>query len=198
MTLAFPLPPAPGAGPELIVLVDDNGAAHGVAEKLSAHHADTPLHLGFSCYLFDDRGFLLVTQRAPTKKVWPGVWSNSLCGHPAPGEALTDAVHRRLTFELGMQASAIEVALPHFRYRTPPFQGVVENEICPVLVARAEGSPEPNPEEVGEFAWVRWGEFVAAAQGDRSDHYSWWCKAQLGELEANPLIQAYAEPVTRS
>ena len=196
MSPVFP-PPAPaGVPPELIVLVDDTGAAHGVAEKFSSHHADTPLHLGFSCYIFDGGGRLLVTRRALSKKVWPGVWTNSLCGHPAPGETLPDAVRRRLAFELGMGASAIEVALPRFRYRTPPFRGVVENEFCPVLVARAEGTPRPNPDEVEEFTWMPWGAFCSAARTDRSDGYSWWCKHQLDELEDHELIAAYARPTS--
>ena len=194
MILPFPPSPAQGATPELIVLVDDTGAARGVAEKLSAHHADTPLHLGFSCYLFDGRGRLLVTRRALTKKVWPGVWTNSLCGHPAPGEALTGAVERRLAFELGMGASSIEVVLPAFRYRTPPFHGVVENEFCPVLLARADGEPNPNPDEVEEYAWTDWETFAADARADNADRYSWWCKAQLDELDADRLTASYARP----
>lgn len=185
--------PAPAEAGELVVLVDDEGTPRGVADKLSAHHGATPLHLGFSCYLFDAQGQLLVTRRALSKKVWPGVWSNSLCGHPAPGESLTDAVLRRLDFELGMGASSIQVVLPRFRYRTPAFHGVVENEICPVLVARAQENPHPNPAEVEDFAWVAWEQFVAAARGDAADTYSWWCKAQLEQLEGNPVINSYAQ-----
>ncbi|MEX0789777.1 MAG: NUDIX domain-containing protein, partial [Actinomycetota bacterium] len=67
---------------ELIVLVDEQGNPTGRAEKSSSHHLDTPLHLAFSCYVFDDRGRLLATRRANSKKVWPGVWTNSVCGHP--------------------------------------------------------------------------------------------------------------------
>ena len=73
---------------ELIVLVDEHGQPRGSAEKWSSHHADTPLHLAFSCYVFDDTGAFLATRRALTKDVWPGVWSNTVCGHPAPGESL--------------------------------------------------------------------------------------------------------------
>lgn len=180
---------------ELIVLTDPTGLPVGTAEKWSSHHADTPLHLGFSCYVFDNQGRFLVTQRARGKKVWPGVWTNSVCGHPAPGEALADAVRRRLGYELGMQASAIEVALPRHLYRAPAFGGIVEHEFCPVLVARAEGAPRPNPAEVEAFAWVGWEEFVSRARSDTSDTYSWWCKNQLRELDGNRLIARYARPL---
>ena len=92
---------------ELIVLVDESGTPIGSAEKLSSHHADTPLHLAFSCYVFDDEGRFLATRRSSQKKVWPGVWSNSVCGHPLPGEAVVAAIRRRLRYELGMTASGL-------------------------------------------------------------------------------------------
>ncbi len=180
------------AAPELIVLVDDTGREVGTAEKTSSHHADTPLHLAFSCYVFDDDGRLLVSRRAATKRVWPGVWSNSVCGHPAPGEDLVAAVERRLDHELGMTAGDVQVVLPRYRYRAPAFQGIVEHEFCPVLLARALGTPRPNPDEVGEVRWTPWDRFVRAARADDSDTYSWWCKNQLGELAAHPLLAVYS------
>lgn len=169
------------------MLVDEDGEPTGTAEKRSSHHADTPLHLGFSCYVFDDDGRFLATRRSATKAVWPGVWTNSVCGHPAPGESFTAAIERRLAYELGMTARDIEVVVPDYTYRTPPFRGIVEHEFCPVFVARAEGGPRPNPVEVDAYRWMRWQDFVHAALADTADVFSWWCKNQLGRLAGRPL-----------
>ena len=177
---------------ELIVLVDEDGRPTGTAEKWSSHHAQTPLHLAFSCYVFDDAGAFLATRRALTKKVWPGVWSNTACGHPAPGESLPEAIGRRLRFELGMGVRDIEVVLPDHVYRAPAFQGVVEYEFCPVFLAREDGAARPNPVEVEDCAWVDWDDFVTAALEDGHDAYSWWCKNQLRELRGHPLVERYA------
>src|SRR6266545_4096183 len=100
---------------EMIVLVDTLGREIGTAPKLESHHAKTPLHRAFSCYILDRHGQLLVTQRAHVKKVWPGVWTNSVCGHPAPGESFEDAIARRTQYELGMTVSNIQVVLPDYR-----------------------------------------------------------------------------------
>lgn len=171
----------------MIVLVDEQGNPIGQAEKLSAHHAETPLHLAFSCYVFDGEGRLLVTRRAKSKKVWPGVWTNTVCGHPQPGESMEAAIQRRLDYELGMSAEAIEVVLPAYRYRAPPFNGVVENEFCPVHFARAASDPAPNPAEVEEYRWMAWAKFAAEAEGDAAGAYSWWCKDQLTHLKSSRL-----------
>jgi isopentenyl-diphosphate Delta-isomerase len=177
---------------ELVVLCDERGNALGSAEKWSTHHADTPLHLAFSCYVFDDAGSFLTTRRALPKKVWPGVWTNSVCGHPAPAESTIDAIQRRLDYELGMTATDIQVALPEHLYRAPAFAGIVEYEFCPVYVARAASDPRPNPLEVGACAWTEWEAFVAGAEADTDDTYSWWCKNQLKELRSHPLIERYS------
>jgi isopentenyl-diphosphate delta-isomerase len=139
----------------------------------------------------------LTTRRALGKRVWPGVWSNSVCGHPAPRESFAEAIRRRLEYELGMTAQDIEVALPEHLYRAPPFDGIVEYEFCPVYVARAATGAQPNPLEVDACAWVEWDEFVDRAKADTVDGYSWWCKNQLKELEHHPLIDRYARGLPR-
>jgi isopentenyl-diphosphate delta-isomerase len=167
---------------ELIVLVNEEGEPTGSAEKVSSHHADTPLHLAFSCYVFDADDRFLATRRSPSKTVWPGVWTNSVCGHPAPGESFSTAIERRLDHELGMTAGGLEVVVPDYTYRAPPFRGIVEHEFCPVFVARAEGEPRPNGAEVAAYRWMDWQDFVLAARSDTADAFSWWCKDQLGAL----------------
>ncbi len=140
--------------PETVVLVDDDGTPVGTAPKATVHNTDTPLHLAFSCHVFDERGHVLVTRRALAKKTWPGVWTNAFCGHPAPREEMADAIARRAKRELGLVVRDVSVALPNFRYRAVDASGIVENEICPVFTALAVGDPAPEPDEVAEWAWV--------------------------------------------
>jgi len=147
---------------EQVVLVDAAGAPIGVAAKATVHGVDTPLHLAFSCHVFGPDGRVLVTRRALGKLTWPGVWTNSFCGHPGPDEAMGDAVRRRAARELGLELGAVEPLLPDFRYRAVDASGVVENEICPVFRAVVDRDPEPAADEVAEWAWVTLPELRAA------------------------------------
>lgn len=139
---------------ENVILLDDDGTRLGVADKAVVHTTDTPLHLAFSCHVLDADGHVLVTRRALTKVAWPGVWTNSVCGHPGPDEDLVDAVHRRARQELGLALTDVTLAIPDFRYRATDASGIVENEICPVFTARAAGPLRPDPNEVVDHAWV--------------------------------------------
>lgn len=180
-------------GMEMIVLVDDNGQEIGTAPKLASHHAHTPLHRAFSCYVFDSAGRFLATRRALSKKVWPGVWTNSVCGHPAPGESFEAAIHRRSQDELGLEVGEIQLVLPDYRYKTPPFNGIVENEICPVFVATARGPLHSNPEEVEEYAWMSWPDYAAELARD-PDKYSYWAKDQYPRLAQSKLLHHHLRP----
>ncbi|MGK2869997.1 MAG: isopentenyl-diphosphate Delta-isomerase [Mycobacterium sp.] len=170
---------------ERVVLLDDAGNSIGTAAKAAVHHADTPLHLGFSCYLFDDTGRVLLTRRALGKKTWPGVWTNSFCGHPAPGEAIIDAVHRRGQQELGAAIRDVHCVLPDFRYSARAADGTVENEICPVFCALVDGAVNAAPDEVMDLVWVDWNEVRSAASLDWA--ISPWAQTQVPLLEAADL-----------
>ncbi len=178
--------------PELVVLVDEAGRRVGTADKATVHARHTPLHLGFSCYVLDPAGEVLLTRRAADKRTFGGVWTNSFCGHPAPEEPLVDAVCRRATAELGLRLAPEDVALvlPDFRYRAE-MAGVAENELCPVLVARVDRRPAltPDPAEVADLEWASWTGFAAdVLEGRRS--VSPWCTEQvplLVNLGSHPL-----------
>lgn len=174
---------------ELIVLVDEAGAAVGTAPKSTVHHADTPLHLAFSSYVFDPHGRFLLTRRALSKLTWPGVWTNSCCGHPMPGESYTGALHRRLDYELGLAADEVVELLPDFRYRAE-LDGVVENEICPVYGVRVSGEPTLRPTEVEESRWLDWQDVLAG----RTPPLSPWCLLQLEALAGHPGIERLSRP----
>jgi isopentenyl-diphosphate delta-isomerase len=139
---------------DLVVLLDEHGQPAGTAPRADVHTDDTPLHLAFSCYLRDGAGRVLITRRALAKRTWPGVWTNSFCGHPRPGEEMADAVHRYAAHELGTTVRDLACLLPAFRYRAVDAGGVVENELCPVFVATVDGDLHANPDEVAEHAWV--------------------------------------------
>lgn len=152
---------------DVVVLLDEDARPIGTAPRATVHDTDTPLHLAFSCHLLDDDGRLLVTRRALGKKTWPGVWTNSFCGHPRPGESFEDAVRRHADHELGLDVEAIAPILPDFRYRAVDAAGIVENEVCPVFTARPAASrPQPtaNPDEVAELAWVEVGDLLSVVE----------------------------------
>ncbi len=177
---------------EEVVLLDEAGNAIGTAPKAEVHGTDTPLHLAFSCYVFDGSGRLLVTQRALAKSTFGGVWTNSCCGHPAPGEPIAEAVRRRTGQELGLDLADVTLVLPGFRYRAVGENGTVENELCPVFTAVAQSDPDPDPAEVEAWEWVPWAAFRdEVLQGRRA--VSQWCVEQVEALPADPLSAPAAD-----
>ncbi|SNT59682.1 isopentenyl-diphosphate delta-isomerase [Streptosporangium subroseum] len=178
------------------MLVDAEGNAIGTAAKAVVHGLDTPLHLAFSSYVFDGQGQVLLSRRASHKITWPGVWTNSCCGHPLPGEPLPDAVIRRLSHELGLKVGGVDLLLPRFSYRAVMDNGIVERELCPVYRVLAEADAVPNPDEVGDVRWMPWKEFADGVL-DHSLEISPWCGEQVRQLVglgADPLGWPVADP----
>ena len=181
---------------EEVILCDPSGAAIGVQPKATVHHADTPLHLAFSCYVFDRSGNLLVTRRAHGKRTWPSIRTNSCCGHPLPGESMAAAIGRRLQTELGILAATLELLLPAFSYRATMADGTVENELCPVYRAVVDDrTVTPEPAEVAEAWWQPWSQFLTV--DEPADPRSPWSTDQLAalsELGPDPLQWPAADP----
>ncbi|HSX34675.1 MAG TPA: isopentenyl-diphosphate Delta-isomerase [Candidatus Saccharimonadales bacterium] len=179
---------------EQVIFVDEQGQPTGeTGPKLESHTANTPRHLGFSCYIFHegDNKFL-VSQRALSKKVWPGVWTNSVCGHPAPGESVEDAILRRAKFELGLDSlTGLTVVLPHYKYTTPPYNGIIENEFCPVYIAYTKHDPRPNPAEVEDYMWVDWPAYEQMLRAT-PEKISYWAKDQYNELQYKEPFRSYS------
>ncbi|MGN6334433.1 isopentenyl-diphosphate Delta-isomerase [Mycobacterium sp.] len=89
---------------EQLILVDSDDREIGFLAKADAHVGRGTLHRAFSVFVFSPAGELLVQQRAKSKPLWPGHWSNTCCSHPRLGEKMDDAVRRRLQEELGLSA----------------------------------------------------------------------------------------------
>lgn len=180
---------APDATGDDVVLVTDDGRPTGTAPRGSVHTDATPLHLAFSCWVTRPDGHVLLTRRALSKRTWPGVWTNSFCGHARPGETYAEAVHRHARHELGITVATLDPVLPGFRYRAVDASGVVENEICPVFAAVHDGDLTPNPDEVMDLRWVpatEVADVVRAAPWTVSP----WMVEQVTELGAIPVAGA--------
>ena len=167
---------------EFVVLLDEDGTPIGSADKATVHTTNTPLHLAFSCHVVDDEGRVLLTRRALSKLTWPGIWTNSFCGHPGPGEDPVDAIVRRAEQELGTRVDSIESAVPDFRYRAVDDSGIVENEICPVFTARIRAAVQPRADEVCAHHWAHPAD-VRTAVGATPFAFSPWLVAQVPRME---------------
>ena len=137
---------------DVVVLVDESDTTIGVAPKLDVHR-DGRLHRAVSVVLFDDHGRVMLQRRADVKYHSPGLWSNSCCGHPRPGESIEDAAGRRLNVELGVEGCAV-TRVGELAYYAELGNGLVEHELDHIVVGQWGGAVTPNPMEVAEIRWV--------------------------------------------
>jgi len=166
---------------DLVVLVDGEDATLGVARKFDVH-ADGRLHRAVSVMLFDSDERVLLQRRAAGKYHSAGLWSNTCCGHPRPNESVLAAAHRRLHAEMGIKDCELTVATP-FVYRESVTAGLVEHELDYLFVGVWNDDPQPDPEEVSDWRWMR----LARLQQDIAEHgerYTAWLSHVLEHLPA--------------
>ncbi len=139
--------------PQHVILIDDHDNQIGVEEKLRAHQDGGKLHRAFSVFVFNSRGELLLQRRAAGKYHFAGLWSNTCCGHPRPGEATAAAAERRLFEEFGFRC-ALREAFTYTYVAHDPASGLTERELVHAFVGRYEGDPSPDPAEIDEWRWA--------------------------------------------
>lgn len=167
---------------EEVVLVDEDNNVLKTVPKSEVHSAETPLHRAFSSFIFRESGDLLLQQRSHKKKTWPMVWSNTCCGHPSLEESNVEAATRRLQEELGIKVENLEEVSP-YRYQFVQ-NGIMENEICPILVGFTSEEPKINDDEVENTQWIKWEEFLKEVDS-YPGKYSPWCMEQAKILNKN-------------
>lgn len=156
---------------EYVILVNEKDEPVGTMEKMEAHQKGL-LHRAFSVFIFNNNNEMLLQQRAFSKYHSAGLWTNTCCSHPRPGEELINAAKRRLIEEMG-----IETALTHqtsFIYKTDFDNDLTEHEFDHVFVGKYNSSPQINKDEVNDYKWINLTELRDWISKRPEDFTSWF------------------------
>jgi len=164
---------------EQLILVNPRNRAIGQGEKYEVH-AKGQLHRAFSVFLVDETGAFLLQQRAFAKYHSGGLWGNSCCGHPRPGERTRSAAERRVGEELGATTRLQFGFRAHYLAKFG--NGLSENELVYVYFARAPDGLVPNPDEVAALAWRSFEDLKQDA-GQHPENYVFWLNHYLTQHE---------------
>ena len=141
-----------------VILVDEKDMPVGTMEKMEAH-VKGALHRAISVFIFNSKGELLLQQRAIDKYHSPGLWTNTCCSHPAPGESILDAAERRLYEEMGIKCPLQHIF--HFIYKASFDNGLTENELDHIFVGFTDELPAPNPAEAASWKYASPSDIIA-------------------------------------
>lgn len=161
---------------ENVILVDEQDKVIGEMEKIRAHQLGV-LHRAFSIFVLNSKGEMLMQQRALSKYHSGGLWTNTCCSHPRPGEDILTAAKRRLKEEMGMEPELKE--LGSFIYKTNEktvgFEdGLTEHEYDHVFTAISDLDPVINKEEVEDFKWMTINEIKESLKTEKEKFTFWF------------------------
>ncbi len=156
---------------EQVILVNEKDEVIGYAPKMAAHKKAL-LHRAFSVFIFNDKGELLLQQRAAHKYHSPTLWTNTVCSHQRKDEANTDAGKRRLKEEMGITADLKEIF--HFIYKAPFDNGLTEHELDHVMIGFSNNKPEINPDEVMAYKWEGLDKIAEDIQKNPESYTEWF------------------------
>jgi len=154
-----------------VILVDEFDNEIGSAGKLQAH-IDGLLHRAFSIFLFNESGEMLLQRRSLEKYHSAGLWTNTCCSHPRPGERIEQAATRRLQEEMGLYSHL--TPLYTFTYRSEVGRGLIEHELDHVFTGITDAEPNPNSEEVMAFKYVSINDLIREVAIAPSEYTAWF------------------------
>jgi isopentenyl-diphosphate delta-isomerase len=164
---------------EELILVDADDRVRGYASKAACHDGQGNLHRAFSLFVFNTEGALLLQQRSPGKRLWPGYWANSCCSHPRRGESLAEATQRRLLQEMGMRCELRY--LFKFEYQADYHGLGAEHELCSVYVGQTAAPVQANRSEVAAWRFVS-PTALDAEMVAQPEHFTPWLKLEWQRL----------------
>lgn len=164
---------------ENVILVNEFDVPIGEMEKMQAH-IEGCLHRALSVIIFNSKGEMLIQQRAFTKYHTPGLWSNTCCSHPRPGELGIEAASRRLMEEMGF-STLLEKKFD-FIYKAHFNNGLTEHELDYVFFGIFDGIPAINPEEAYDFKWMALNELMEDMRSE-PEKYTVWFRIIMEKIE---------------
>jgi isopentenyl-diphosphate delta-isomerase len=163
---------------EQVILVNEHDVQTGTMPKLEAHQKGL-LHRAISVFIFNSQGELLLQQRALGKYHSAGLWSNTCCSHPRPGETPLAAAERRIQEEMGISVSLS--FLYTFQYRADLENELIEHELDHVFWTVSDQAPQINPEEVVNFRYITIPDLLHSIE-EFPQNYSEWFKICLEDV----------------
>lgn len=156
-----------------VILVDENDIQTGVAEKLEAHEKAL-LHRAVSVFVVNSGGEWILQRRAFDKYHSNGLWTNTCCTHPHPGESVFDAARRRLREEMGIETNV--TWLFSFIYKERLDNDLTEHELDHVFLGITDSEPLINTSEVEEWEKISYPELHDDIT-QNPDKYTYWFRA---------------------
>ncbi len=164
---------------EQVILVDQLDNEIGRMEKIEAHEKAL-LHRAFSVFIFNEKGEMLLQQRALNKYHSGGLWTNTCCSHPRPNESTLAAAHRRLKEEMGFETELEKIF--DFVYQAPFENGLTEYEFDHVFIGYYNGSIQPNPTEVANYKFSSF-ETIEQLMEQETNYFTRWFLIALPKIK---------------
>ena len=178
-----------------VILVDERDNPVGEAGKMDAHQDGGKLHRAFSIFVFNTKGEMMLQRRALTKYHAPGIWANTTCSHPFPGEAVSTAAHRRLREEMGFDCELKEMFA--FTYKADVGNGLTEHEFDHVFFGHYDDAPKLNPKEVADWKWVGTAELEKSVKKNPEQYGPWFRIVLDRVLAERAKVQVNQKPKTQ-
>jgi isopentenyl-diphosphate delta-isomerase len=154
-----------------VILVDENDNETGTLEKLEAHRKAL-LHRALSVFIINSAGEWILQRRALNKYHSNGLWTNTCCSHPYPGESCLEAANRRLLEEMGMQSELKEVF--QFTYKEKLDNDLWEHELDHVFIGISDNLPVINKFEVMDWRAVPFDEMEREINSNSASFTAWF------------------------